>query len=295
MVAGDIVKDSLPNVLAMLLHIGAAYVGPADSKDSKAIFVLDDFVLPPVHNNGIPAEHQKPSSETVDEVACFQCRFKLAVLAWYNSEATKKVLCNNCYETVNDEGKNYIRVLLLDELERQVMQEIVAIVRGQTHHFMDTKPPQVTPLAEVEAPVFDEAEIRGGLKFMLDKQASSVKCNNDPVGMTVTLKRKHIKQVGWKQFYWSTTVDQVRAVINEESLGEVGVDRRAKLRSFRDKVEKAMEIMAAHPDKDSITQFGSGRGVLILFGGNSTSTHLHLDISGALTYQFKVSSRSYRS
>lgn len=292
MVASELVKDYLPHVLAMLLHIGAAYVVPED--DGKIIVVLDNFDVPPVPDWEILFEDMKPKHETVDEIACFQCRLKVAVLAMYNPEATKRVLCHNCYETLGEHDMvNYKRHLLVDEIDRKVWVEIIKLLKGQQHKFMDTIGPKVSPLAQDDpGPVFLDTEIQEAFRFMLGLDATSVKCNNDVKRRTPAQKKQLLGTVGWKKYYWSTTVDQVRRLFTDEAMGELGEHKRAQVRAFREKVERVMDIMAQHPDRNSITQFDSGRGVLILFGGFGTCTLLHLDISGALTYQFKVSSRT---
>ena len=130
------------HVLALLLHIGAAYVVPSDNE--KIIYVQDNFVLPAVSELDIPVEHQHLPSDTVNELACFQCRFKLAIMARYNPAAPKKMLCNSCYETVNDIGNEYQRHLFLNPFERQVMQNIINMLQGKDHHFKDTPSPLVT-------------------------------------------------------------------------------------------------------------------------------------------------------
>jgi hypothetical protein len=277
----------------LLLHIGAAYVVPAEGKGYNSIHVLGDYVLPEVPDIPIPLEHHKPECETVDDVACFQCRFKVAMVARYNPHAVKKVLCAPCYETVDDKGEEYKRHLFMNVFERQVMQEVIDRLKGTDHKFMDSEAPAVTALSEAEAPVFDECEIKEGLKFMMEISGDSVKCNNDRgtsnKALATSTKKSRLSAQTWKKYYWSTTVDQIRTHVTEEAIQKVPVDRRNTLRSFREKVERVMQIMAQHPDKDSITQFESGRGVLMLFGGLGTQTPLHLDISGALTYQFRVS------
>jgi len=260
--------------------------------DEKTIHVEENFVLPAVSDLDIPVCDQNPS-DTVNELACFQCRFKLAIMARYNPAATKKVLCHNCYETVNDMGDQYERHLLLNELERQVFQNIINMLKGKDHRIKDTPPPNVTALPEVQAPVFTDTEIKEGLKLMLQKDSSSVKCENDRGIKTVKEKKDRLNDKSWKKYYWSTTVDQIREIITDEAINDVGLCKKPAVRSFREKVERVMQIMASHPDNASITQFESGRGVLMLFGGVGTHTHLHLDISGALTYQFTVSSHIY--
>jgi len=289
--ASEIVENYLTHVLALLLHIGAAYVVPAEGYNN--IVVMNDYVLPDVPDSPIPLEHQKPEFETVDEIACFQCRYKVAVAARYNPAAVKKVLCGYCYETVTDKEGEYKHHLFMNLFERQVMQEVIDLLRGQVHKCMDTEAPAVTALSETEAPVFHECEIKAGLKFMMEMKDESVKCNNDRgtsnKPLSSSTKKSRLSAQNWKKYYWSTTVDQIRAYVTEEAIQKLPEHRRTALRSFREKVESVMRIMAQHPDKDSITQFESGRGVLMLFGGCGTQTPLHLDISGALTYQFKVS------
>jgi len=273
----------------MLLHIGAAYVVPGEG--SHLICVDEKFVLPPVSEVNIPEEHQFPSSNTVKAMACHQCRFQVAMMARYSPHAIKKILCHNCYETLSTSDRQQYapEVFSLTELERQVMFDVIELLKGQRFQYMDTPPPTVSTVSD--APVFLEAEMKEALKFMVQKDETSVKCNNDRANSSGKQKLKKLDQGNWKAYYWSTTVDQIRNILTDENMKNLGDERRQTLETFREKVENVMAIMRTHPDSESITQFTNGRGVLMLFGGAGTSTQLHLDIGGALTYQFMVSSR----
>jgi hypothetical protein len=292
-IVAKLLTHCLPTLLALFVHIGAADVQLGGDDDENKVAFLDEFQLPPVPEDPIPLEHSRSQNETTPETHCWQCRMKVAVMAYYSAIATKKVVCHGCLETVVDEEErvSYKPHLFVDEQQRLVLQQAFNKLRGQRYTYNHAPGPEVTQLPpEDHAPTFTDEEIRQSLKLMISLEVDSVKCDNDHKLSSKTSKMSRLSKSDWKSSYWTTTVDRIQALITPQTVqhSTLSIAAKEKVLAFLRKVDMVKAIMGKHPDKKHIVEYESGRGVLMMFGGSGTATTLHLDISGALTYQFKV-------
>jgi len=289
--AESLIKESFYKLLALFIHVGAAEVYLQGMDEVNRIIVKNEYDFDSITKCETSLPHN--SNETMDFVHCWQCRLKLAAIAFYNSSAKKQVMCHGCLMTVaEEERENYKRKWLVEEQEQLVLKECFRKLKGKEETFQHPSKPTLTPVDD--APEFNEADIKAALKVMLKQNGDSVKCDNDhnPKArkqiMTKDHKLNRLERKDWKSFYWMATVDVIKETLTEAVVNELPDAEQQKVKSFLKHVGDAMRIMGAHQDRDHIVEYESGRGVLMLFGGDGTSTTFHLDISGALTYQFKV-------